>query len=225
MNKEITTSKIKVIHAREILDSRGNPTVEVDVRLEDGTLGRAAVPSGASTGLREAIELRDRDEHRYFGMGVKLAVAHVNGTIAKAILGRKAAEQSEIDAFLCELDGTTNKSKLGANAILGVSLAIARAAAQSTGVPLFRYLNPEQAPLLPVPFFNILNGGVHADNNLDIQEYMIAPVGARSFSEALRTGSEIYHSLKALLKKTGLSTSIGDEGGFAPHLKSDEEAI
>jgi enolase len=225
MNTKIMTTKIVSIHGREILDSRGNPTVEVDVLLEDGTLGRASVPSGVSTGTREAVELRDKDEHRYHGMGVKLAVANVNGTIASAICGMDSVEQSQIDRLLCELDGTPNKSNLGANAILGVSLAIARATAESKGIPLYRYLSADKPWIMPVPFFNILNGGMHSDNNLDIQEYMIAPVGAASFSEALRMGSEIYHSLKTLLKKNGLSTSIGDEGGFAPQLKSDVEAI
>jgi enolase len=218
-------SKIKSIHAREILDSRGNPTVEVDVQLSDGHGGRAAVPSGASTGKREALELRDRDQHRYQGLGVRLAVSHVNGIIAAALRGKEATDQNGIDDLMCELDGTPDKRKLGANAILGVSLAVARSAARSAGLPLYRYLQGEKVGILPVPFFNIMNGGVHADNNLEFQEFMIAPVGAASFSEALRMGSEIYHVLKTILQERGLRDSVGDEGGFAPNLKSDLEAI
>lgn len=223
-------STITQIHAREILDSRGNPTIEVDIRLHDGSFGRAAVPSGASTGSREAIELRDGVKSRYQGKGVLSAVAHVNDVIAPALLNKNAANQTEIDETLCRLDGTDNKRKLGANAILGVSLAVARASANSAGVSLFRYLGSMIKPganefTLPVPFFNIINGGVHADDNLDIQEFMIAPIGASSFREALQMGAEIYHSLKSLLKQGGLSTGVGDEGGFAPELKSDSQAI
>lgn len=223
-------SAITRIHAREILDSRGNPTVEVDIRLENGSVGRAAVPSGASTGSREAVELRDGDKSRYRGNGVQSAVAHVNEIITPALLNVDAAMQTEIDETLCRLDGTNNKGKLGANAILGVSLAVARASACSAGISLFRYLatmahSEVDEFTLPVPFFNIINGGVHADNNLDIQEFMVAPVGANSFREALRMGAEIYHCLKSLLKQRGLSTGIGDEGGFAPELKSDSKAI
>jgi enolase len=218
-------AKITSIHARQILDSRGNPTVEVDVRLEDGHRGRAAVPSGASTGKREAVELRDGDQRRYQGMGVLRAVSNVNGTIATEVRGREAADQEGIDALLCKLDGTSNKSRLGANAILGVSLAVAKAAAESAGIPLFQYLRTNVKALLPVPYFNIINGGVHADNNLEIQEFMIAPLGAATFSEALRMGAEIYHALKLILRDRGLRDSVGDEGGFAPNLKSDVEAM
>jgi enolase len=218
-------STIASIRAREILDSRGNPTVEVDVRLEDGSQGRAAVPSGASTGSREAIELRDGDASRYGGKGVRRAVTNVNDTIAAALDGAEAAEQAKIDDCLCALDGTDNKEKLGANAILGVSLAVARAAADSAGLQLYRHLGGENACLLPVPLFNILNGGAHADNSVDIQEFMIAPVGAASFREALRMGAESYHALKAALKEKGYGTAVGDEGGFAPNLKTNGEAV
>lgn len=218
-------SKIKRIVAREILDSRGNPTVEVDAVLDNGILGRAAVPSGASTGSKEAVELRDGDKTRYLGKGVLKAVNNVNKIIASNLIGKDPKEQKEIDSFMINLDGTENKSKLGANAILGVSLAVAKAGAQDAGMPVFMYLGGESAQRLPVPFFNILNGGRHADNNVDIQEFMIAPVGAKSFKEALRMGAETYHNLKAVLKSKGLNTSVGDEGGFAPNLSSNEEAI
>ncbi len=218
-------STIASIHAREILDSRGNPTVEVDVQLADGSTGRAAVPSGASTGSHEAIELRDGDPQRYSGKGVSRAVANVNDTIASALLGAEATDQEVIDAHLCSLDGTENKEKLGANAILGVSLAVARASAHSAGFPLYRYLGGVDARLLPVPMFNVLNGGVHADNSVDLQEFMIAPVGAPSFREALRMGAESYHALKATLKEKGYGTAVGDEGGFAPNLKANVEAV
>ncbi|MDD5084671.1 MAG: phosphopyruvate hydratase [Candidatus Omnitrophica bacterium] len=219
------STKIKRVFGREILDSRGNPTVEVDVYLEDGTLGRAAVPSGASTGEHEAVELRDGDKSRYLGKGVLKAVNNVNTVIAKAVVGKDAAKQEAIDKLLIELDGTENKSKLGANAILGVSLACARATANSKDIPLFKYLGGEKAHLLPVPMMNILNGGQHADNNVDIQEFMIAPWGAPTFREALRMGAETFHCLKSILKAKKLSTSVGDEGGFAPNLESNEEAI
>ncbi|HEV8712723.1 MAG TPA: phosphopyruvate hydratase [Candidatus Binatia bacterium] len=219
------TSTVASIHAREILDSRGNPTVEVDVRLADGSTGRAAVPSGASTGSREARELRDGDPRRYSGKGVGRAVANVNDTIASALVGAGAADQEAIDARLCSLDGTGNKERLGANAILGVSLAVARAAANSADVSLYRYLGGVDARLLPVPMFNVLNGGVHADNSVDLQEFMIAPVGAPSFREALRMGTESYHALKATLKEKGYGTAVGDEGGFAPNLKANVEAV
>ncbi len=218
-------STIASIHAREILDSRGNPTVEVDVHLADGSTGRAAVPSGASTGSREAIELRDGDPQRYSGKGVSRAVANVNDTITSALLGAEAADQEAIDARLCSLDGTENKERLGANAILGVSLAVARASAHSVGLPLYRYLGGVDARLLPVPMFNVLNGGVHADNSVDLQEFMIAPVGVSSFCEALRMGAETYHALKATLKEKGYGTAVGDEGGFAPNLKANVEAV
>ncbi len=210
---------------REILDSRGNPTVEVDVYTESGARGRAAVPSGASTGEFEACELRDDDAARYGGKGVLQAVANVNGPIADALLGADAADQAAVDQILVELDGTDNKAKFGANAILGASLASARAAADFFGLPLYRYLGGVSARLLPVPMFNILNGGAHADNNVDIQEFMVVPYGAPSFAEALRAGAEIYHALKKVLKKRGLATGVGDEGGFAPDLKSNEEAL
>jgi enolase len=215
---------ISTIHAREILDSRGNPTVEVDVRLSDGSFGRAAVPSGASTGSHEALELRDGDKHRYLGKGVRQAVANVNTTLA-ALVGADAGDQAAVDQRLCALDGTANKDKLGANAILGVSLAVARAAAASAGTPLYRHLGGGQASLLPVPMFNIVNGGAHADNSVDFQEFMIAPVGAASFAEALRMGAETYHALKSILKGKGYATAIGDEGGFAPNLAANVEAI
>ncbi|HUL79881.1 MAG TPA: phosphopyruvate hydratase [Vicinamibacteria bacterium] len=217
---------VTAIHAREILDSRGNPTVEVEVTLAGGAQARAAVPSGASTGAHEAVELRDADKTRYGGKGVQKAVGHVNKTIAKALLGHDALDQAGIDRFMLELDGTPNKAKLGANAILGVSLAVARAAATATGLPLYRYLGGAAASLLPVPMFNILNGGVHANwQGTDLQEFMIAPVGAPSFREALRWGSEVYHALKGVLKKAGHSTAVGDEGGFAPALKKNEDAL
>ncbi len=213
------------IFAREILDSRGNPTVEVDVVLEDGTLGRAAVPSGASTGIYEAIELRDGDSDRYLGKGVLQAVENVNTVIAPEIVGMDALDQVGIDRAMLEIDGTMNKEKLGANAILGVSMAVAKAAAASLAMPLYQYLGGFNAKELPVPMMNILNGGQHADNNVDIQEFMIMPVGAESFAGALRMNTEIYHSLKKVLKGRGLSTAIGDEGGFAPNLSSNEEAF
>ncbi len=213
------------VHAREILDSRGNPTVEVEVTLEDGALGRAAVPSGASTGAHEAVELRDGDPARYGGKGVLRAVGHVNDEIADAILGREAEEQEAIDTTLIELDGTPNKSRLGANALLGVSLAVAKAAAQSAGLPLHRYVGGAAAHILPTPMMNILNGGAHADNPIDFQEFMIMPVGADSFAEALRWGAEIFHTLKKALAAAGLSTAVGDEGGFAPALASAEAAL
>ncbi len=213
------------VYAREILDSRGNPTVEVDVILEDGTLGRAAVPSGASTGAYEAVELRDPDNPRYLGKGVATAVKNVNDLIAPEIVGLDATCQVEIDQILLELDGTPNKGKLGANAILGVSLACAKAAAEAVGLPLYQYLGGVNAKKLPVPMMNILNGGKHADNNVDIQEFMVMPVGAKNFAEALRMGAEVFHSLKKVLKGKGLNTAVGDEGGFAPDLASNEEAL
>ncbi|MFZ5652631.1 MAG: phosphopyruvate hydratase [Bacillota bacterium] len=213
------------IFAREILDSRGNPTVEVDVVLEDGTLGRAAVPSGASTGAYEAVELRDGDTARYLGKGVQKAVDNVNNIIAPELLGYDAAEQVVLDKVLIDLDGSPNKEKLGANAILGVSLAGAKAAAASYGLPLHQYLGGVNAKLLPTPMMNILNGGKHADNNVDIQEFMVMPVGAGSFREALRMGAEVFHQLKKVLKSKGLNTAVGDEGGFAPSLGSNEEAL
>lgn len=217
---------IDFVHAREILDSRGNPTLEVEVTLETGAFGRAAVPSGASTGVHEAVELRDEDKSRYNGKGVLKAVANVNKEIAEAVIGMDAFEQSSVDKTMLELDGTPNKGRLGANAILGVSLAVARAAADEVGLPLYRYLGGVGVKLLPVPMFNILNGGVHANwQGTDLQEFMIAPVGAPSFREALRWGSEVYHSLKAVLKSGGYSTGVGDEGGFAPALKSNADAI
>jgi len=211
--------------AREILDSRGNPTLEVEVYLEDGAFGRASVPSGASTGENEAVELRDNDPTRYLGKGVQNAVKNVNTLINEKIIGLYAYDQWAIDRFLIELDNTKNKSSLGANAILGVSIASAKAAAESLGLPLYRYLGGVNARVLPVPMMNILNGGKHADNNVDIQEFMIVPSGAKTFAEALRMGAEIYHHLKSVLKKKGYSTAIGDEGGFAPSLKSNEEAF
>ncbi len=212
-----TTIIIDVV-AREILDSRGNPTVEVDVMLDDGSLGRAAVPSGASTGAYEAIELRDTKAKRYMGKGVAGAVKNVNEIIAPEVLGTDATTQEEIDRLMIELDGTANKKKLGANAILGVSLAVAKAAAQSTSLPLYRYLGGCNANILPVPMMNILNGGRHADNNVDFQEFMIMPIGARDYPEALRMGAETFHTLKKVLSKKGYGTSVGDEGGFAPSL-------
>lgn len=218
-------SLIDFVYAREILDSRGNPTIEAEVHLMSGETGRAAVPSGASTGEHEAVELRDGDKKRYLGKGTMKAVRNVNDIIAPAIEGLDALDQSEIDETLIAIDGTKNKSKLGANAMLAVSLATARAAAAYMEVPLYRYLGGPNARTLPVPMMNILNGGAHADNNVDFQEFMVMPVGAKSFSEALRMGAEIFHNLKSVLKKRGYSTSVGDEGGFAPNLKSNEEAI
>jgi len=218
-------STISEIHAREILDSRGNPTVEVDVTLEDGTMGRAAVPSGASTGAHEAVEKRDGDRRRYLGKGVLKAVEAVNGELAEVLVGFDATEQVAIDSAMIEIDGTENKGRLGANAILGVSLAVAKAAAQWAGQPLFRYIGGTSARVLPVPMMNIVNGGQHADNPIDVQEFMIMPVGAPSFSEALRAGAEIFHTLKKDLKAAGHSTGVGDEGGFAPNLRSAREAL
>jgi enolase len=218
-------SIISDIYAREILDSRGNPTIEVEVWTESGGYGRAAVPSGASTGAFEAVELRDGDKGRYMGKGVLTAVQNVNDLIAPELIGMDAANQIVIDQIMIELDGTDNKGKLGANAILGVSMACARAAADFFGMPLYQYFGGVNARTLPVPMMNILNGGEHADNNVDIQEFMIMPVGAKNFAEALRMGAEIFHHLKQVLKSKGLSTSVGDEGGFAPNLKSNEEAL
>jgi enolase len=218
-------TKITTIHAREILDSRGNPTIEVDVVLGDGSFGRAAVPWGASTGSREALELRDGDKQRFAGKGVLRAIANVHDTIAPALRGTNASDQQALDRALIALDGTETKSKLGANAILGVSLAAARAAAASARVPLYRWLAGGKQPLLPVPMFNVLNGGAHADNSVDFQEFMIAPVGADSFATALRAAAETYQALKSLLKARGLSTAVGDEGGFAPNLEADVEAL
>ena len=218
-------SIITQVYAREILDSRGNPTVEVEVILEDGTMGRAAVPSGASTGVHEAVELRDGDKRRYVGKGVIKAVENVNDIIAEALIGLDATRQIEIDEMLIRLDKTPNKAKLGANAILGVSMAVAKAAANYVGLPLYQYLGGTNAHELPVPMMNILNGGSHADNNVDIQEFMIMPVGAPNFSECLRMNVEIYHALKGILKAKGLSTGLGDEGGFAPNLESNAEAL
>ncbi len=212
------------VGAREILDSRGNPTVEVDVLLDDGSFGRAAVPSGASTGAYEAVELRDTKKKRYMGKGVETAVKNVNDVIAPEVLGMDATAQEEIDALLLEIDGTANKAKLGANALLGVSLAVAKAAAESAALPLYRYVGGCNANVLPVPMMNILNGGKHADNNVDFQEFMVMPIGAKSFSEALRMGAEVFHTLKKVLKDKGYNTSVGDEGGFAPSLKSNDEA-
>lgn len=216
---------ISDIYAREVLDSRGNPTVEVEVYLESGAFGRAMVPSGASTGAYEAVELRDGDKSRYAGKGVLQAVDNVNEIIAPELVGLDALDQIGIDQMMIELDGTPNKGKLGANAILGVSMAVARAAANALGIPLYVYLGGFNAKQLPVPMMNILNGGKHADNNVDIQEFMVMPVGAESFSQALRIGTEIFHNLKSVLKEKGLNTAVGDEGGFAPNLASNEEAI
>ena len=218
-------SQITQIHAREILDSRGNPTVEVDVTLEDGTMGRAAVPSGASTGAHEAVEKRDGDKSRYMGKGVLEAVNAVNGEIADALVGFEAVEQEAIDAAMIELDGTANKGRLGANAILGVSMATAKAAADFTGQPLYRYIGGTSARVLPVPMMNIINGGEHADNPIDIQEFMIMPVSATNIREAVRMGSEVFHTLKKELSAAGMSTGIGDEGGFAPNLSSTRDAL
>jgi enolase len=217
-------SEIELIHAREILDSRGNPTVEVEALLESGATGRAAVPSGASTGTHEAVELRDGGD-RYGGKGVLTAVGNVNGEICRALAGMEALDQRGVDAALIDLDGTPSKGRLGANATLGASLAVARAAADELGLPLFRYLGGAAAHVLPVPMLNVLNGGAHADNNVDLQEFMIVPIGAASFGEGLRWGAETYHSLKRLLQSRGLSTAVGDEGGFAPNLPSNEEAV
>ena len=218
-------STIIDIHAREILDSRGNPTVEVDVILEDGTMGRAAVPSGASTGVHEAVERRDGDKARYMGKGVLNAVAAVNGEIAEALVGIDATEQVAIDRAMIELDGTANKGRLGANAILGVSLAVAKAAAESCMQPLYRYVGGTSARVLPVPMMNIINGGEHADNPIDIQEFMIMPVAAENIRDAVRMGSEVFHTLKKELSAAGMSTGLGDEGGFAPELASTRDAL
>lgn len=218
-------SYISEIFARQILDSRGNPTVEVDVITDEGALGRAAVPSGASTGIHEAVELRDNDKKKYAGKGVLKAVANVNNTIAPALLGYDVADQTGIDQMMIELDGTPNKAKLGANAILAVSMAVAKAAAEEASLPLFRYIGGTNAKTLPIPMMNILNGGAHADNKIDFQEFMVMPVGAPDFSEGLRWGVEIFHALKTVLKKKGYSTNVGDEGGFAPNIQSNEEAI
>src|SRR6476661_1704568 len=218
-------SYIAEIFARQILDSRGNPTVEVDVITDDGVLGRAAVPSGASTGVHEAVELRDDDKKVYVGKGVLKAVANVNDTIAPELVGYDVADQAGIDQLMIELDGTSNKGKLGANAMLAVSMAIAKAAAEEAGLPLYRYIGGTNAKTLPVPMMNILNGGAHADNKIDFQEFMVMPVGASNFSEGLRWGVEIFHALKSVLKKKGFSTNVGDEGGFAPNIQSNEEAI
>src|SRR6185437_7365142 len=213
------------IYAREVLDSRGNPTVEVEVYTESGAFGRAAVPSGASTGEFEAVELRDGDKSRYLGKGTLKAVKNVNEAISPAVTGLDAADQTLVDRTMLKLDGTNNKGKLGANAILAVSMAVARAQAASEMTPLYRYLGGVNARVLPVPMMNVINGGAHADNSVDLQEFMIAPIGASKFSEALRMGVETFHTLKAVLKKRGYSTAVGDEGGFAPNLKSNEEAL
>ena len=218
-------SDISEVYAREVLDSRGNPTVEVEAYLESGSMGRAIVPSGASTGEREALELRDSDKSRYMGKGVLRAVANVNIEIANAVFGLEATDQAGLDKKMMELDGTETKSRLGANAILGVSLAVAKAGADETGLPLYRYIGGTNARELPVPMMNVLNGGAHADNNVDIQEFMIVPAGAKCFAEALRCGAEVFHALKRVLKAKGLNTSVGDEGGFAPNLSSNEEAL
>jgi enolase len=217
--------QIEAIYGREILDSRGNPTVEVQALLSGGATGRAAVPSGASTGKREALELRDGDKKRYGGKGVLKAVSHVNGEIAEALAGAAARDQALVDRILCDCDGTPNKGRLGANAILGASMAVARAAAEGSGLPLYRYLGGAGATTLPVPMMNVINGGAHADNRLDPQEFMVCPTGFTSFAEALRAGVEVFHSLKAILKKKGLSTGVGDEGGFAPDIASSREAL
>jgi enolase len=213
------------VHARQILDSRGNPTVEVDVLTEEGALGRAAVPSGASTGIHEAVELRDNDKKKYLGKGVLKAVKNVNDIIADQLVGSEVSEQVHIDDLLIQLDGTANKGKLGANAMLAVSMAAAKAAAQEAGLPLYRYIGGSNAKVLPIPMMNILNGGAHADNKIDFQEFMVMPVGANTFSEGLRWGVEIFHALKSVLKKKGFSTNVGDEGGFAPNIQSNDEAI
>ncbi len=221
----MSQTTIKEVWGREILDSRGNPTVEVDVELENGTLGRAAVPSGASTGEHEAVELRDGDKARYLGKGVLKAVENVNTTLAEEVVGFDATDQIGIDRMMIQLDGTPTKSKLGANAILGVSLAVAKAAASSLGLPLYKYIGGTNARILPAPMMNIINGGKHADNNVDIQEFMIMPLDAPSFTDALRMGAEIFHALKSVLHKKGYNTAVGDEGGFAPSLKANEEAV
>ncbi|MFB3126387.1 MAG: phosphopyruvate hydratase [Candidatus Acidiferrales bacterium] len=218
-------TKIATVRAREILDSRGNPTVEADVSLTGGGFGRASVPSGASTGEHEALELRDGDKSRYLGRGVRKAVENVNSRIAPKVKGRDAADQAGLDRFLCELDGTPTKSKLGANAILAVSMAAARAAAAAKGIPLYKHLARDGGETLPVPMMNILNGGAHADNRVDLQEFMVMPLGAASFHEALRMGAEVFHHLKSALKKRGYSTAVGDEGGFAPNLQSNDEGV
>jgi len=223
--KQGQMTRIAHVHARQILDSRGNPTVEVDVKLEDGSFGRAAVPSGASTGAHEAVELRDGDRSRWGGKGVEQAVANVNGEIAQAVTGRDASDQQGLDHALIDLDGTENKGRLGANAILGVSLANAKAAAASAMQPLYRFIGGPEANLLPTPMMNILNGGAHADNGIDFQEFMVLPVGAPTFAEALRCGAEIFHALKGALHSAGLSTSVGDEGGFAPAISNSREAL
>jgi len=222
---EVFMSEIAYVISREIIDSRGNPTVEVDVVCESGAMGRAAVPSGASTGSREAIELRDGDKKRFLGKGVKKAVENVNTVIAEEVIGLEVSEQVYIDNLLIQLDGTDNKSKLGANAMLGVSLATAKAAADEAYLSLYQYIGGTNAKELPVPMMNVLNGGSHADNNVDLQEFMIMPAGAKSFSDAVRIGSEVFHSLKNVLKEKGYNTAVGDEGGFAPNLKSNEEAV
>src|SRR5258706_2891473 len=218
-------SYISEVFARQILDSRGNPTIEVDVLTDEGALGRAAVPSGASTGVHEAVELRDGDKKNYFGKGVLKAVKNVNDVIAPILIGNDVADQTGIDQVMLQLDGTANKSKLGANAILAVSMAVAKAAAEEAALPLFRYAGGTNAKTLPIPMMNMLNGGAHADNKIDFQEFMVMPVGASSFSEGLRWGVEIFHALKSVLKKKGYSTNVGDEGGFAPDIQSNEEAI
>lgn len=218
-------SYISEIFARQILDSRGNPTIEVDVLTDEGALGRAAVPSGASTGVHEAVELRDGDKKNYLGKGVLKAVKNVNDVIAPALIGNDVADQTGIDEMMIQLDGTANKGKLGANALLAVSMAVAKAAAEESSLPLFRYVGGTNAKTLPIPMMNILNGGAHADNKIDFQEFMVMPVGASSFSEGLRWGVEIFHALKTVLKKKGFSTNVGDEGGFAPNIQSNEEAI
>ena len=217
--------QIEVVAAREILDSRGNPTVEVEVGLSDGSFGRAAVPSGASTGRYEAVELRDKRKKRYLGKGVEKAVDNVNRVIASAFVGMDATDQRQVDKTLIELDGTPNKGKMGANAILGVSLAVSRAAANSVCMPLYRYIGGTNACKLPMPMMNILNGGLHSANNVDLQEFMVMPIGGKTFKEALRIGTEIFHSLASVLKDKGFSTAVGDEGGFAPDLKSNEQAV
>src|SRR6516162_4164243 len=219
------TMTIESILGREILDSRGNPTLEVEVMLADGSVGRAAVPSGASTGGHEALELRDGDKGRYLGKGVLKAARNVNEIIAPKLIGHDPRDQADLDRLLLEIDGTPNKSKLGANAMLGVSLAVAHAAASSAGLPLYRYLGGTNAKVLPIPMMNLLNGGKHADNTIDFQEFMIMPVGAPTFRDALRMGSEVFHRLAAVLHERHLSTSVGDEGGFAPNLKSADEAL
>ncbi len=221
----MAATTIRNVHAREILDSRGNPTIEVEVTLECGVIGRAAVPSGASTGAHEAVELRDGDSQRYLGKGVLRAVRHVHDMLAPQLIGRDAIEQAAIDRLMIELDGTPNKGRIGANAILGVSMATAHAAARAVGLPLYRYLGGTAARIMPIPMMNVINGGKHADNTLDFQEFMIMPVGAASFREALRMGAEVFHHLKKVLHDKGLSTAVGDEGGFAPNLNSADEAL